>query len=47
MRFSTDIANNLIEKYPTSAAATIINAIITVVGEVDPLRPPKNRGSEE
>jgi hypothetical protein len=47
MSFSTDIANNLIEKYPTSAAATIINAIITVVGWVDPLQPPKNRGSEE
>jgi shikimate kinase len=37
MSFSTKIANNIIEKYPTSAAATIINAIITVMGGVDPL----------
>jgi hypothetical protein len=47
MSFSTKVANNIIEKYSTSASATIINAIITVVGGVDPLRPPKNRGSEE
>ena len=45
--FSTKIANNIIEKYPTSATATIINAIITVVDGVDQMRPPKNGGREE
>ena len=47
MSFSTEIANNIIEKYPTNAAVTIINAIITVVGGVDQMRPPKNGGREE
>ena len=45
--FHRNIANNLIEKYPTSAAAAIINAIITVVDGVDQMRPPKNGGREE
>jgi len=45
--FSIDFTNNLIEKYPMSAAAAIINAIITVVDGVDQMRPPKNGGREE
>jgi hypothetical protein len=46
MSFPTDIAYNLIEKYPTSATAAVINAIITVVDGVDP-RPPLKGGSKE
>jgi hypothetical protein len=37
MSFSINFANNLIEKYPTSAAAAIIYAKITVVDGVDQL----------
>ncbi len=35
--FSIDFANNLIEKYPTSAAAAIINAIKSVLDREDHL----------
>jgi hypothetical protein len=43
--FSINFANNLIEKYPTSAAAAIINAEIVFLDGEDHLRPPKNGGS--
>jgi len=33
--FSTNIENNLIEKYPTNAVAAIIDAIITVLDGED------------
>jgi hypothetical protein len=42
-----DIANNLIEKHETSAAAAIINPIIVFLIEEDRPRLPKNGGSEE
>jgi hypothetical protein len=45
--FSIDFTNNLIEKYPTSATAAIINAEIVFLDGDDHCRPPKNGGSEE
>ena len=45
--FSINFANNLIEKYPTSAAAAIINAEIVFLDGEDHSRPPKNGGSDE
>ena len=45
--FSIDFANNLIEKYPKSAAVAIINAEMVFLDEKGHSRPPKNGGSEE
>jgi hypothetical protein len=47
LNFSVDISNNLIEKYPTSAAPAIINAKIVFLDGEDHLRPPKYGGSEK
>jgi hypothetical protein len=45
--FSIDFTNNLIEKYPTSAAAAIINTEIVFLDGDDHLRQLKNGGGEE
>ena len=45
--FSIDFTNNSIEKYPTSAAATIINTEIVFLDGDDHSRPLKNGGSAE
>ena len=45
--FSINFTNNLIEKYPTSATAAIINTEIVFLDGEDRLQPPKNGGSEE
>ena len=47
MSFSANIANNLIEKHETSAAAAIINPTIAFLVEEDRPQLPKNGGSEE
>jgi hypothetical protein len=47
MSFSADIANNLIEKHETRAAAAIINPTVAFLVKEDHPRLPKNRGSEE
>ena len=44
--FSIDFTNNLIEKYPTSATAAIINTEIVFLDGDDHSRPLKNGGSE-
>ena len=45
--FSIDFTNNLIEKYPTSATAAIINTEIVFLDGDDHSRPLKNGGSAE
>jgi hypothetical protein len=47
MCFSINFANNLIEKSPTSAAATIIDPTIAFLIGEDHLQLPKNEGSKE
>ena len=44
--FFIDFTNNFIEKYPTSAAAAIINTEIVFLDGDDHSRPLKNGGSE-
>ena len=47
MSFSSDIANNLIEKHETSAAMANINAVLAAMDVEDELKPSRNGGSEE
>ena len=47
MCFSINFANNLIENYPTSAVAAIIDATIAFLNGEDHPRPPNSGGSEE
>jgi hypothetical protein len=47
MSFSINFSNNLIEKYPTSAASAIIKTEIVHLDGDDHSRPLKNGGSEE
>ena len=47
MSFSINFSNNLIEKYPTSATAAIINTEIVFLDGDDHSRQLMNGGSEE